>query len=290
MKRWISGISACILIFIFTACASRSEQPDIVATTMPVYTFTKALCDGTSLSVEQLIQENVSCLHDYTMTIKHMKMLENADLLVISGGGLEDFLSDALPNGTPLVDASAGIELEHRESAHHEHDHHHEEDPHYWLSIDSARQMATNICNGLKNAYPELSNQFEANMDKLNQTFDELNTYALEQLSQIQHRELITFHDGFSYMAESFDLTILKAIEEESGSEASARDLITICDLVTEHALPAIFIERNGSSNAAKIIHAETGVNIYSLDMAISGQDYFAAMRYNIDTLKEALE
>ncbi len=56
------------------------------------------------------------------------------------------------------------------------------------------------------------------------------------------------------------------------------------------HALPAIFTERSGSSSAAGVIAAETGANIFTLDMAMAGDSWFAAMYQNIDTLKEALE
>ena len=56
------------------------------------------------------------------------------------------------------------------------------------------------------------------------------------------------------------------------------------------HLLPAIFTERSGSVSAASIIARETGVKVYQLDMAMAGDDYFAAMYHNIDTLKEALQ
>jgi ABC-type Zn uptake system ZnuABC Zn-binding protein ZnuA len=100
---------------------------------------------------------------------------------------------------------------------------------------------------------------------------------------------MITFHDGFGYFAQAFDLEILQAIEEESGSEASAQELISLIATVQEHQLPALFTERNGSVSAADIIAAETGATIYALDMAIAGEDYFQAMYHNIDTVKEAL-
>ena len=45
-----------------------------------------------------------------------------------------------------------------------------------------------------------------------------------------------------------------------------------------------------GSTAAAEIIGTETGVAIFSLDMIMSGEDYFEAMYRNIDTVKEALE
>ena len=91
-------------------------------------------------------------------------------------------------------------------------------------------------------------------------------------------------------MAEAFDLTILHTIEEESGREASAADLIEMISIVSEHKIPAIFTEKNSSGAAASIIAAETGVRTYALDMAMSGDSYFTAMYHNIDTLKEALQ
>ena len=59
--------------------------------------------------------------------------------------------------------------------------------------------------------------------------------------------------------------------------------------LVNEHQLTAVFTEINGSCSAADVIAAETGCALYSLDMAMSGDSYFAAMYHNIDTVKEAL-
>ena len=82
----------------------------------------------------------------------------------------------------------------------------------------------------------------------------------------------------------------MKAIEEESGSEASAKELIEIIRLIEDNQVKAIFTEINGSVSAANIISAETGVPVYALDMAMSGKNWFEAMYYNIDTLKEALE
>ena len=119
---------------------------------------------------------------------------------------------------------------------------------------------------------------------------DDLQAYGEQNLRNLASRNLITFHDGFSYFAESFDLHILKAIEEESGSEASAKELIELINLVEESKSPAIFTETNGSTSAAEIIAEETGVKVFALDMAMAGSSYFKAMYHNIDTIKEALE
>ena len=149
--------------------------------------------------------------------------------------------------------------------------------------------MAQNICDGLSRQYPDYEDTFRANLGKLLSQLEALQSYGEEQLSGLQCRELIPFHDGFSYFAQAFHLTILESVEEESGSEASAKDLIHLTELVRDHNLPAIFTEVSGSDSAAQVIARETGCKVYALDMAMSGDSYFEAMYHNIDTIREAL-
>ena len=270
-------------------CVAQGETADIAATTLPVYQFTSMIVEGTGLTVTRLVTESVSCLHDYSLNVSQVKAVEAADLVVISGAGLEDFMADLL-SGKDTVDASEGIAL--LESCHdHDHEgHRHENDPHIWLSVPNAKAMAKNIYNGLCAAYPEHSEAFRDNMTGLMQQLSALESYASEQLGDLSCRELVTFHDGFTYFADSLNLTILAAVEEESGSEASSQELIELIELVRQHKLPGIFMEENGSDAAAKTISAETGVNLYILNMAMAGDDYFSAMYHNIDTVREALK
>ena len=293
MKKFI--LLFLILTILLSGCAKPQPQAQIAATTLPVYEFTALLCEGTGLTVTQLVTEAVSCLHDYSLNVRQVRNLEAAELVVISGAGLEEFMEDLLA-GKNVVDSSDGISL--IEGAHeHSHDseedhhetHHHEEDPHIWLSPENAKQMAQNICTGLCDRYPEHTAVFEANLSSLLEKLDVLQSYGLQQLAQLSCRELITFHDGFAYLADSFGLTILEAMEEESGSEASAAELIHLIEEVRHHGLPAIFTETLGSVSAAQIIAAETGVAVHALDMAMHGESYFAAMYQNINTLKGAL-
>lgn len=296
MMRRTVPLLILIAVLLSGCAAAQSPQAQIAATTLPVYEFTTRLCDGTGLTVSRLVTEPVSCLHDYTLNVRQVRSAEAAELIVISGAGLEDFLADILDSKT-IIDSSSGISLlegshDHthgEEDASHE-GHHHEEDPHIWLSPVNAGIMAQNIADGLCLQYPQHSERINANLQTLLAELETLQTYGKQQLSSLQCRELITFHDGFAYLAHSFDLTILEAVEEESGSEASASELIHLIEEVRHHSLPAIFTERLGSTSAAQIIAAETGVKTYTLDMAMHGEGYFSAMYHNIDTLKGALE
>ena len=295
MKFWKIILTAALAAALLCGCAPKADYAPIAATTLPVWDFTSRLCQGTPLAVTRLVTEQVSCLHDYSLNVRQVKAAEAAQVVVISGAGLEDFLDDLLLD-VPTIDASQGISLLHSDEAHeeeaHHHEevgHHHEEDPHIWLSPENAMVMAKNICDGLSRQYPDYEDTFRANLEDLLTQLEALQSYGEEQLSDLQCRELIPFHDGFSYFAQAFHLTILESVEEESGSEASAKDLIHLTELVRDHNLPAIFTEVSGSDSAARVIARGTGCKVYALDMAMSGDSYFEAMYHNIDTIREAL-
>ena len=290
-------LTVLLVLLLLSGCAP-APQAQIAATTLPVYQFTLRLTAGTDLQVTRLVTENVSCLHDYTLTVRQMRSIEGAEVIVLSGAGLEEFLGDALSSAETVIDSSAGIELlegghhhnHEGEEVHEEHHHEHEHDPHIWLSPACAMEQAKNICAGLSARYPEYAPVFEENLSGLLSDLQALEDYGKAQLSGLSSREILTFHDGFSYLAHEFGIEIVEAIEEESGAEASAKELIHLVEEVRHHDIRAIFVEENGSGSAASIIAAETGVSLSKLSMAMSGDDYFEAMYANIAALKEALK
>lgn len=270
-------------------CSPARETAKIMATTKPVYDFTSYLCADTDLSVGLLINESVSCLHDYSLSVDQVRKAEAADMMVLSGAGLEDFIADLSENCDAVIDSSADIPLlECTEEHDHDHDHHHEADAHIWLDPQNAKLMSKNICDGLCEAYPKYADTFRANLTELENKLDALQAYGEEKLSSLSCREMVTFHDGFGYFANAFGLTVAAAVEEESGSEASAKELIHLIELMQKRNIPAVFTEINGSASAAKIISAEIGTSVYVLDMGMTGE-YFTIMYQNINTIKEAL-
>ena len=289
MKKLIA--LAGLFLLLFCGCTPDEPPAQVAATTLPVYEFTARITAGTGVTVTRLVTESVSCLHDYSLNVDQVKAVEAAQLIVISGAGLEDFMHDILHDRN-TIDASAGIgilECAHEHDHAHDHAHHHETDSHIWLSPDNAKRMAKNICEGLSAQYPQHRDAFEANLEALLADIEVLDHYAHEQLETLTTRDLITFHDGFGYLAEAFHLHILEAVEEESGSEASAQELKHLISLVREHDLPAVFTECNGSASAAEVIARETGAKLFALDMAMGGDSWFEAMYHNIDTIKEAM-
>ena len=317
-KRLLAALTA--LILTLTACSSNppaqsaagkaptaagKDVLQILATTYPVYLFTTAVTSGAeSVEVSLLVNAQTACLHDYTLTTTDMKAIEGADVIVMNGVGLEDFMSDALEQSkASVIDCSTGVALlpalDHEEHDPEDMDED-EYDPHIWMDPDRAAQMVENIGKGLSaldeaQAQVYQKNAFDSAFLLRNRKSTLRDGIASRQPDmQLPHRELITFHDGFQYFADAFDLTILKAIEEEEGSEASAQEIREIVSLIGEHDLPAIFTEVNGSQATAQAIARETGVEVCPLSMVMSGTDnslsaYTDAMRENVKTILNAL-
>ena len=273
-------LTVALIVGLLSACGSSETAAPagdtILATTYPMYYLTQRLTEGMEdVTVELMVTEAVSCLHDYTLTTEQMKKIERADVIVMNGCGLEDFMADALksvPEEKMIVAQKEG-------------------DPHYWLNPNAYMDACNKVCNRLNDMYPNQAITLDYNRMKLCDELVELFFELNEELTDLTCREMITFHDGFECFAQSLDLTIAAAIEEEEGAEASANDLKEICSLIEARSIPSIFVEANGSTNAAEIISRETGVKVYTLTTIMDGKaDYFTAMRQNVEAVKEALD
>ena len=285
MKRLLCLVCA---LFLLTGCTPAApEQEDtlnIVATTYPTYLAALAVTKGVQgVSVSRLDTGSVSCLHDYTLTVSDMKKLSRADVIVMNGAGLEDFMSDALAATDALViDCSEGIELL-PAAGHHDHEHsgegHGHFDPHYWMDPLNAQTMVGNVRLGLWFLFPgEVAPDLSANTTLAVEQLQPLYELGLKYLyprseNAVAVPGLITFHDGFQYLAQTFHLPLLRSIEEEAGSEASAREMDQIIRLVKEQNIPVIFTETNGSNATATAIARETGCAVAQLSMIMDGRE-----------------
>ena len=187
------------LLLVLPGCAARSGAGGVAATTAPVAAFAEALLSGTDIPVTRLITDSVSCLHDYSLSVRQMEAAAQCDVLAISGAGLEDFMDDVIAQAPQVIDCAQGVALL-------------GDDPHIWLDPSRAAAMAANLAAGLSDVYPDQAGAIADNLTDLTQKLTDLRATGEAALADLSTRELITFHDGFAYLADAFDLTILAAI------------------------------------------------------------------------------
>lgn len=301
-KRNGFALLMMILTLLFSGCAAQTDGQKVIVTSFyPMYILTQNVAAGIDgVTVQNMAEQNVGCLHDYQLQTRDMVTLEGADALVINGGGMEQFMDKVmtLREDLPVIDASEGIEMlpsasEHDHDDHDDHDHEGEVmNAHVWLDPSLAMAQVRNIAEGLANADPDHADAYRNNADAYILKLEQLKAEIAEQLAPYAGREIITFHEAFTYFAEAFGLHVAGVIATEPGEEPSTRDIADTCDLVNTLGIRTLFVEPQYPQKAAQTIARETGASIYTLDPCVSGdgsmESYENIMRENARVLTEA--
>ena len=304
---------ALITILTLTGCSNYDNKKindnnlNIITSFYPMYIATSNIIDGVeNVNLECLASPEVGCLHDYQLTVKDMMKLEDANVFVINGGGMESFLDKAISvyPEMKIINASESIIGEvsssnNKEEHHEEHGYNHEhlhgsENPHVWVSIDLHIHQIEEITHKLSEIDVANKDKYEKNAEEYITKLQSLSEEMHSELDKLTNQDIITFHEAFHYFAEEFGLDVKAVIEREPGTSPSARDVANIIDTVREYNVNAIFVEPQYLKTAANTISNETNVDVFELDPATSGSfekdAYIKIMKKNLDVLKEALK
>ena len=156
-KKWLLlGITIFAAFGISTSPVfgkGGGVRHNVLVTTFPIYQIVRNVTQGRDgIRVDLMIPSQMGCPHDYALTPQDMQKLARADLLVINGLGMEEFLGAPVEKANPairIIDSSTGIKDtlqysgedhhdghgeggEHAEGVHHEPGHDHGELPFEW--------------------------------------------------------------------------------------------------------------------------------------------------------------
>lgn len=286
MKKFVAILLVCLLVFL-SGCNVNTEDEnskDIIVTSFyPVYIFTLNLVNGIDeVEVCRMAEHNTGCLHDYSLTAKDAKLLNDAKVLVINGAGMELFVEDLYKTVENLfvVDSSLNIEFiyndghDHEENSSHEneHDHNHTVNSHIWLSVKNAKKQVLNIKNGLIKAYPQYETQINSNYADYFERLDSLDKQLADVYSALEGKKVVTFHRAYDYMAADAGFEIVDCIESDDGNEPSPKKLSHLCDEMRSQNITKIFTEPYYSGSAADILASEIGSKVYVLNPVLTGE------------------
>ena len=273
------------------SAAKKDVKLHIVTSFYPMYVATINITKGVDgVEVVNMTKPQTGCLHDYQLSTEDMKKLEKADVFVVNGGGMENFLDKVVSQqkNLKIIDASKDIGLIADGN---------EMNPHVWVSVSNAIAQVKNIAGELAAADPEHADAYRANALAYVEKLEALKKDMHAELDDLPHKDIVTFHEAFPYFAEEFKLNIISVVEREPGSEPSPKELEDTVAQVRKLPVKVLFTEPQYSPGAAETIARETGAKIYSLDPVVTGEAnesamdaYINAMRKNADVLKEALQ
>lgn len=284
-------IIICLLAVIAAGCSLTRQaslvEPEkqklrICTSFYPIYIMALNIVqDVPGVELVNIAPPDTGCLHDIHLSPADFKVLEESDIFIINGSGMEGYLTDVL-QGLPrlkVIDSTAGLNLT---------------NSHTWVSVGLNIKQVQAIGEKLAELNPENSQLYLKNAANYIAKLQDLKKRMAQSLAFGLNHKIVTFHQAFPYLAEELGLEILAVVQAHAGSEPSARELAEVIKLIREHQVKAIFIEPQYPDSAAQAIARETEAKVYTLDPAATGpltaDAYLQTMEKNLLTLKEALQ
>jgi ABC-type Zn uptake system ZnuABC Zn-binding protein ZnuA len=282
------------------ACAAPRLR--ILATTLPGYLMTRHVTQGCGdVRVDMLFPAGMGCPHDYALTPRDMGRLEQADVVVINGLGMEDFLRGRLdgPGRPALIDASLGLEQlpefgAARASPPGS------GNPHIAASPGLAGRMVRAIGDGLAARDPQAARTYLDNARAYAGILDGLAGDLAALSARLSGQRVAGQADVFEYFTREAGLRMVAGIDIHAGSEPSAAGMLRFIADVRRERAEAVLLEPANAGRLGARIREETGVVCLALDPVYTGPagesaasiplDYYERIvRRNMDVLDKHL-
>lgn len=249
--------------------------------------------------------------HAYQPTPRDLALVAEADVFFVNGFQLEGFLDDLIQgsgNAEAVVVVSEGIEplqvdaTDHRDGEENDPDHDPGQlglDPHVWFDPNNVILWVENISRVLAEEDPEHAGIFRERAEVYRRQLNELDSWIRVQVDQIPpgNRKLVTDHTSFGYFAREYGFELIGAVIPAPTTEAetSGKKLAALLDTIRKEGVDVIFVSADTEPTLAQRVAEDTGaevVRLYfgSLTAVEPADTYLGFMRYNVETLVQALQ
>lgn len=329
MKRPLALVGAAVLVSSLAACSGDAGTGDAAAgdgtadrggdpgsQVEPVLSVAAAFYP-LQLAVEQIGAERVSVTsltkpgaepHDVELTPRQVGQMASADLIVYLERfqpAVDDAVAAVAAESSLDVAPFANLSLTAADHGHgHENDEHGQDerdqaeatDPHFWLDPTRYAAVAEAISDRLIELDPEgepLYTQTTAQFTTELSTLDEEFRTTLETCT---HRDLVTGHAAFGYLADRYDLHQVGIAGLTPDNEPTAAQIRDIVEHVRESGVSTVYAETLSGPALTETIAREAGAEVRTLDPiegvtdASAGGDYFEIMRANLEALRAGQE
>jgi zinc/manganese transport system substrate-binding protein len=275
------------VVMVVTSCGAKgstpdgsSDRPSVVVTYSILGSLVREVV-GTSADVTVLMP-NGSDPHEWQPSAKDIEKLQNADLVVTNGLGLEAGLVDVLKQaqddhvdifvatdhitprrvgegeGADPTDADQAVGAK---------------DPHIWTDPSVMAEVVQALGEKLSSVNIEVSDQTAKVSEDL-LTLDHNIEKSMSALEP-ENRLLITGHESLGYFARRYDFTLIGAIipNLSSKSEASAADMTALVEKIKANQVQVIFTELGTSDDVADSLAKDAGATVVEISTHVLPDD-----------------
>jgi ABC-type Zn uptake system ZnuABC Zn-binding protein ZnuA len=281
-------ILAALFAATLGACGDGGASggaPSVVATTTQGADLARQVA-GSRAHVSSLLKPN-SDPHSYEPRAGDVKALARADLVVRSGGEIDDWLEEAQAGAgsdAPLVTLGR----------------HTSEEPHWWQDPRAALRAVPLLRDALIRVDPGGKAQYTANADRYLGELRRLDRTIARCIATIPaaKRKLVTTHDALGAYAQRYGLAVIATVipSRSTRGQASAGETAALVRTIRREHVPAVFAESSVRSDVERAIAREAGARVAPALWAdslgpkgSSGATYIGSMEANTHTIAAAL-
>lgn len=306
-KFWIVllgvGVVVALAVALLWGGGRRVSGGFTVVTTFHPLTVLAEPVIGDAATVAQLIPSGQGA-HDFQPSPRDIQRIQQADLLVFNGAGLEqEWLEPLLEaagrrDNLPTLDMSVAVgEVRPLISGGDEHaeegsgqDEAFELDPHIWLSPKNAVVMVEALRDKVATLDQAHAGTYRVNAATMLANLVALDTEITNSTNAFARREFVAFHNAFSYFARDYELQQVGVIELTPGEDPTPGQVAELRTLSQSYGLTALYSEPQYSSALVDQLASDLGLEVLVLDpleTAEGREGYIEAMRRNLQALKE---
>jgi ABC-type Zn uptake system ZnuABC Zn-binding protein ZnuA len=233
--------------------------------------------------------------HDFEPSPLDVKQIESADLVLITGKGMEGYLTrleEAVGSKANFVDTGGTIP-----SLRLEEEGRIVEDPHWWHSVENVKKAAVLVKKQFVAADPANKALYEKNTAAYLAELSDLQKWARQEVAKLprEKRKLVTSHDALQYFARDFGFRIYAVEGVSSDDQPSSKKVTDLIKTIRTEGVKAVFFESIENPKVIGEITRETGARVggelYADGLGVKEASTYPDMiRYNITTLVESLK
>jgi len=280
----IAAAAAAVILVVNRNGAEQDtaveDEKKVITSFYPMYVAAQNITDGIdSVSLESLSEPKTGCLHDYQLTPEDMRLLSKADIFIVNGGGIENFLTEVAKQYPDLevIEACEDLNLSHN--------------AHAWMSLDSYKVQIKTIESRLRTLDEDHAKEYERNAEAYIAQIDELAEKAETIKDLAAGVKVGVLHEAFEFLAQDYDMDLVFTLDLHEEEHSSAGEMKEMIEKIKENDIEIVFADEDHGKSAAEMIERETNCKVYFLDPLVTGEDardgYLTAMEQNIDILAE---
>ncbi len=216
--------------------------------------------------------------HDFQPSAQQVAAIQRADLVLATGLGLEEGLSDVLESaaadGVRIWEVGPDVDpLRFSESADDgPNDEDHETgdfDPHFWLDPLRVARAAALLGDQLEEIAP--GHDWASGVDAYAAELAAVDEDSIEALTVVapSDRKLVTNHRSFGYFADRYDFEVVGTVIPGGATLAnpSSAELASLVATIQREQVPAIFTENVEPDVLASAVAAEVGYDVEIVEL-----------------------